>query len=139
MAPAPLFLHGYRGRMDERTDLVRSVTDGRFVYIRNYRPDLPAGQYLDFQMQTATTRVWRAHFESGAAAPAQAAFWLPHPPEELYDLATDIGELRNLAVDYPEVVDRLTRMLENDVARGRSTPGLGTSNDVPVELRKAQR
>src|SRR6476646_9276019 len=33
-----LFVYGFRGRMDERFDLVRSVTDGRFVYVRNYMP-----------------------------------------------------------------------------------------------------
>jgi arylsulfatase A-like enzyme len=26
---------GFRGRMDERYDLVRSLTDGRYVYVRN--------------------------------------------------------------------------------------------------------
>lgn len=31
--PQP-FLYGERGRMDERMDLVRSVTDGRYVYLR---------------------------------------------------------------------------------------------------------
>ncbi|MCX6854291.1 MAG: sulfatase, partial [Verrucomicrobia bacterium] len=28
------FIFGERGRMDERMDLVRSVTDGRYVYLR---------------------------------------------------------------------------------------------------------
>ena len=30
------FVYGFRGRMDERPDLVRSVFDGRYVYVRNY-------------------------------------------------------------------------------------------------------
>ena len=36
-APQP-FLYGFRGRMDERYDLVRSATDGRYVYVRQYLP-----------------------------------------------------------------------------------------------------
>ncbi|CAN0308223.1 unnamed protein product, partial [Hapterophycus canaliculatus] len=38
---AKKFLFGYRGRMDERIDMVRSCTDGRFVYMRHFYPDRP--------------------------------------------------------------------------------------------------
>ena len=38
-APVP-YLFGERGRMDERYDLVRTVTDGRHVYVRNYFPQV---------------------------------------------------------------------------------------------------
>src|SRR5262245_13876048 len=46
--PAPECLHGCRRRMDERYDLQRSVTDGRYVYLRNYMPHLPAGQHVEY-------------------------------------------------------------------------------------------
>ncbi|MSR66156.1 MAG: sulfatase [Pedosphaera sp.] len=91
------FLHGYRARMDERNDLSRSVTDGRFVYIRNFMPHLPCGQYLDYMFQTPTTRVWKRLFDEGKLDAAQSAFWQPKPPEELFDLQTDRDEVRNLA------------------------------------------
>jgi len=45
--PAPEFTFVFRDRMDERYDLARAVTDGRFRYIRNYYPDQPWGQHLD--------------------------------------------------------------------------------------------
>jgi N-sulfoglucosamine sulfohydrolase len=35
------YVYGYRDRMDERYELIRSVRDGRFKYIRNYFPHLP--------------------------------------------------------------------------------------------------
>ncbi len=35
-----------------------AVTDGRYVYIRNFRPDKIYGQHLDYMWQTPTTRVW---------------------------------------------------------------------------------
>lgn len=92
-------LHGYRGRMDERIDLVRSVTDGRYVYVRNYYPHKPAGQYLDYMFQTPTTRVWKKLFDEGKLTPAQSAFWKPKATEELYDLTTDPDEVKNLADD----------------------------------------
>lgn len=96
-APAPRYVHGLRGRMDERHDLVRSVSDGRYVYIRNYLPDLPAGQHVAFQFRTATTREWYELFRAGGLNAAQSAFWEPHPAEELYDLKADPDEVRNLA------------------------------------------
>ncbi|MCU0978711.1 MAG: sulfatase, partial [Pirellulaceae bacterium] len=37
------YLFGFRGRMDERYDMVRSVRNGRYVYIRNYMPHLIYG------------------------------------------------------------------------------------------------
>ncbi len=90
-------LFGFRGRMDERFDIVRSVTDGRYVYIRNYLPQLPQGQFLDYENQTPTTRAWRAAYRAGGLPPHLARFWEPKPREELYDLETDPDEIRNLA------------------------------------------
>ncbi|GAB2662227.1 hypothetical protein GCM10027169_26050 [Gordonia jinhuaensis] len=37
-----------RNRMDERYDFVRTVRDKRFRYIRNYMPDVPDGQHVQF-------------------------------------------------------------------------------------------
>ncbi len=113
IAPAPAFMFGFRGRMDERSDFVRSVTDGRYVYLRNFRPDLPAGQHVDYQFQTPTTRRWFELWQQDRLTPAQAAFWEPTPAEELYDLSTDPHEIHNLAADPAQaaVRDRLSSAL----------------------------
>ncbi len=96
--PAPEYLYGFRGRMDERLDLVRSITDGRYVYLRQYMPHLSYGQHLSYMMQMPTARVWKAVVEEGRATPEQALFWQPTKPfEELYDLQSDVWEVHNLA------------------------------------------
>jgi arylsulfatase A-like enzyme len=88
---------GFRGRMDERIDCVRSVTDGRFTYLRHFQPHLPYGQHIDYMFQTPTTRVWHQLFKEGKLDAIQAAFWQPKPAEELYDLEADPHETVNLA------------------------------------------
>jgi uncharacterized sulfatase len=108
------YLFGARGRMDSRIDLVRTVTDGRYVYVRNYMPHLPHGQHLAYQMETATTRVWEQMYREGKLNPVQAYFWGPKAPEELYDLESDPDEIENLARDeeHAETLARLNRVLD---------------------------
>lgn len=91
------YLYGFRGRMDERYDMVRSVRDQRFIYIRNYMPHRIYGQYIDYMFQTPTTKVWREMYDRGELRPPQTFFWETKPVEELYDLWADTDEVRNLA------------------------------------------
>ena len=106
----PALLFGERGRMDERHDLIRSVTDGRFVYLRNYLPQVSQAQHNAYQFETPTTRVWRDWFDRGLTNDAQSIFWrVPKAPEELYDLQTDPDEVHNLANSpaQREILERL--------------------------------
>jgi arylsulfatase A-like enzyme len=59
------------------------------------------------------------------------------PPVQLFDLSADIGEKTNLQDRHPEVVARLTKLLEKYVADGRSTPGEPQKNTTPVDVWKA--
>ncbi len=52
------------------------------------------------------------------------------PIAQLYDMEKDPGETTNLYMSRPEVAERLLKLLESDVARGRSTDGPVVSNDV---------
>lgn len=121
-AKPPEFLFGERGRMDERYDLVRSVTDGRYVYLRNYFPHVSQAQRVTYQFQTPTTRLWWERFEQGLTNDAQSIFWrVPKAPEELYDLQSDPDEVRNL-VNSPEhqaVLERLRRAQREHAAATR--------------------
>ncbi len=61
------------------------------------------------------------------------------PPVQLFDLAADRAEKVNVQDRHPEVVAGLTKLLEKQVAAGRSTPGLPQKNAVAVDVRKAGR
>ena len=92
------FLYGERGRMDERMDLVCSITDGRYVYLRNYYPHVSQAQRVSYQFETPTTSVWHNQFLRGQTNDAQSIFWrTPKAVEELYDLKSDRDEVNNLA------------------------------------------
>lgn len=51
---------------------------------------------------------------------------------QLFHLAEDIGERKNLAAQYPERVAELRALMEKLVADGRSTPGAPQKNDAEV-------
>ncbi len=58
------------------------------------------------------------------------------PMFQLYNMENDIGEQENLVLQMPETVARLRKLLEKQIARGRTTPGPDQANDVPVIVEK---
>lgn len=131
----PAYLHGFRGRMDERYDLVRSVTDGRYVYLRNYWPHVSQGQRVRTQFQMPTTQVWRRFFDEGRANDAQSIFWRePKAPEELYDLHSDPDEVRNLAA-APEHRVALERLRGEGRAHAARIRDLGFLPEAEIHAR----
>jgi uncharacterized sulfatase len=110
-AAEPEFSFGFRGRMDERYDLVRSVRDKRYRYVRNFMPHRIPGQHVSYMFATPTTRVWERLFREGKLNAAQSIFWQTKPVEELYDLKSDPDEVNNLASSNDkEVRNQLDRM-----------------------------
>lgn len=105
----PEFSFGFRGRMDERYDMVRSVRSERYMYIRNYMPHKPYGQHLNYMFVTQTTQDWHRLFHEGKLNDVQAKFWKTKPAEELFDLKSDPDEVKNL-VDSEKHQEILAKM-----------------------------
>ncbi|MCL2742829.1 MAG: sulfatase [Planctomycetaceae bacterium] len=115
------YVFGFRGRMDERADLVRSVSDGRYVYVRNYHPEIFYGSRNDYMFQTRSTQVWRELYDAKKLPPEQSFFWKLKPIEELYDLRNDKDEINNLAdkPEYSEIKQRLKTALRENILKIR--------------------
>ena len=54
------------------------------------------------------------------------------PSVQLYNLADDLGETKDLAAAMPEKVAEMKALLEKLITDGRSTPGAAQKNDVEV-------
>ena len=98
-----------RDRMDERYDMVRSVTDGQWLYIRNFRPEIPYVEPLSYMFRARGYQTWARLAEEGKLTPATAQFWGRKPSEEFYDLRNDPDNVMNLA-DKAEHAERLAKM-----------------------------
>ncbi len=93
----PEYMVAFRDRMDERYDCSRAIRDHQYLYIRNWIPYRPQGQYLEYMFETPTTLAWKKAFEEGRLNAAQSFFWKSKPTEELYDLSKDPYQVNNLA------------------------------------------
>ncbi len=107
--PAKTYAFGMRGRMDERYDFVRTVTDGRWRYIRNYMPHRPWGMHGAFEWLAKGYQDWETAWRAGTLNADQRRFFETKPYEELYDLAADPDQIRNLA-DQPSAQRTLARL-----------------------------
>ncbi|MEX0774186.1 MAG: sulfatase/phosphatase domain-containing protein, partial [Phycisphaeraceae bacterium] len=129
------FVYGYANRMDDRYDMLRSVCDGRFKYIRNYLPHLIYGQHLAYLWQMPATRSWEQAFKDGKCDATQSAFWHAKPAEELYDTQADPWEVHNLAEDaqYAQQLARLRQANRDHLLAVRDTTFL----PEPMMLQRA--
>ena len=110
--PPRRYVYGFRDRMDERYDLVRSVRDERYKYIRNYMPQLPwfHEQHISYMYEMPTMRAWQMLADLGKLNGPSAIFMAREKPmEELYDIEADPYEVHNLAAmpEHAATLDRL--------------------------------
>ena len=120
---APALTYNFRDRMDERYDLCRAVTDGRWRYIRNYRPELPTLQHVNYLWNMAAMRDWDRLRAEGKLNAVQRAFFEPKAPEELFDCDADPDNVRNLAADpnHRATLERLRAANRAHLLRIRDT------------------
>lgn len=103
--------HSADGRMNIYP--ARAVRDGRWKYIRNLHPEFAFTTHIDIVAGALGQRAFFSTWETAAKTDPQAAAILrryhARPAEELYDLAADPHEQRNLAAD-PKFASQLAAL-----------------------------
>ena len=129
--PQP-FIHGFRGRMDERYDMQRAVRNQRYLYIRNYMPHLIYGQHIAYMFETPTTKIWKQMYDEGKLKPPQTFFWEAKPPEELYDIQSDRDQVRNLvgSPGHRAILEELRKVQKEHAAKIRDVGFLPESEMI---------
>lgn len=122
----------FRGRMDLLVDFSRALRTPRYLYIRNYMPHRPNGLFNGFQFRQASYVEWLNLFEAGKLNPTQSRFFEPKAPEELYDVAADPWQVRNLAKD-PEYQALLGKMRVRLRERIRETGDISFVSEIRRE------
>ncbi len=104
------YIFGARDRMDTEYDMVRAVRDKRFKYMKNYYPELPFVQNIEYRKQIPMMSVLYEYDQEGKFDGKQKFWWRKTKPlEELYDTQEDPYEFNNLA-DNPEYKDKLEEL-----------------------------
>ena len=113
LSPEREYIFGARDRMDERYDIIRSVRDKQYRYIRNYEPYKAYYQFMNTPESGTTMRELRRLHAKGELPEAAELFMAESKPvEELYDLEADPHEINNLVADpaCAEVLERLRKV-----------------------------
>lgn len=104
------YIFAARDRMDNTYDMIRAVRDKRYKYIKNFNPEKPYTQPLEFQyLNPMMADILRLEKEGKLNADQQSWLFKTKPSVELYDIETDPHELTNLAA-RPEQAARIKTM-----------------------------
>ncbi|MHC4666002.1 MAG: sulfatase family protein [Planctomycetota bacterium] len=122
------YVFGGRNRMDASSnDYIRTARDKRYRYIRNFNPEVPYAQRIDYMEKMPIMQGWRRlNAEGKLTGPQKLFFEHPKPSEELYDLTADPYEVNNLAdsPDHKIILERMRAALQNWIKQTGDLGGL---------------
>jgi arylsulfatase A-like enzyme len=110
------YVYGARDRVDEVSELSRSVRDNRYLYLRNYMPDLSWNQPESYSDQLELRREITRLADEGKLNEAQLTYAGPNKPAEaLYDTQEDPWQIKNVAdgPPYRPVLERMRKALHD--------------------------
>ena len=119
-SPEPELVFAARDRMDIEYDMMRSARDKRFLYIRNFEPELPYAGHIIYRNQSDIMQEWlRLQAERTLTGPAAQWMRTSRPAEELYDTKADPHQIANLAADpaHRATLERMRRAVTDWMTR----------------------
>jgi len=118
--PAPAMVFAAADRHDNVMGRYKTVRTDRLAYVRNFMPEKPFFEHLTFRDQMPSMQeLWRLLAAGGLNDVQKALFESPRPSEELYDLAKDPDQIKNLADDpaYAAEKARLSAAMDDWLVR----------------------
>jgi len=143
-SPKADYLNLSNDRSDNGIDLVRSVTDGKFMYSRNFMPFMPEARFIRYMEIGEVKQQMRDDLTSNKLNQLQKSLFDERPVEFLFDTQNDQWETKNLATDNlnKKVLIKMRKQLKNELLRSRDVMllpeyeiGLISKNKTPYEFR----
>ena len=109
------YVYAARDRMDSEYERVRAVRDTQYKYIRNFYPERPLYQNIEFRLQQDMMKEMLQLKDKGKLDSIQMKWFVTSKPsEELYDVKADPYELKNLANDpkYKATLIRIRKEMD---------------------------
>lgn len=108
-------------RSDNGIDMVRSVTNGRYFYSRNFMPYLPEARYIRYMEIADIKQLMRRDLAEDRLNDLQKSVFQPRHFETLYDTESDPWELRNLAGDpeWSKILNEMRSALQENILRSK--------------------
>ena len=108
-------------RSDNGIDMVRSITDGRFMYSRNYMPFMPEVRYIRYMEISDIKQQMRKDLKAHMLNPLQESIFEDRPAEFLFDIENDVWETKNLVNDpaFKKILAKMRKRLDEKVMQSR--------------------
>ncbi len=131
-------------RSDNGIDMIRTITDGRFIYSRNFMPWMPEARYIRYMEIGDIKQVMRKELAEGKLNPLQKSLFEPRPAEFLFDIENDLWETKNLVgkQEYKQVLEKMRKQLDTEIMQSKDIMflpeyeiGLISKTGSPYEFR----
>lgn len=108
-------------RSDNGIDMARTVTDGRFVYSRNFMPFINEARYIRYMEIGEIKQQMRKDLAENKLNPLQKSLFEPRLAEFLFDIKNDLWETNNLAenIDYKPVFEKMRELMKEEILKSR--------------------
>jgi len=108
-------------RADNGIDMVRTVTNGKYVYSRNFMPFLPELRYIRYMEISDIKQQMRKDLKQGQLNDLQKRMFAHRPVESLYNIEADKWEENNLINDpsHTEVLNEMRLQLKNEMKNAK--------------------